>query len=131
MSIKTLASKSTVEGAATIFVVRDLPRSLQHFRDILGFHEGFTYGSPPWYASVERGGLIIHLQAGDHTKRQPGHAAVYAFTDNVDALYEELRSKGANVLQAPKDYPYGMRDFSVADPDGNQLTFGMESKANS
>ena len=127
----TTASKPTVEGAATILVVRDLPRSLQHFRDILGFHEGFTYGNPPWYAGVERGGLIIHLQACDRTKRQPGHAAVYAFTDNVDALYEELRSKGANVLQAPKDYSYGMRDFSVTDPDGNQLSFGMESKKSS
>jgi hypothetical protein len=27
-----------------------------------------------------------------------------------------------------KDYPYGMRDFEVNDLDGNQLSFGMESK---
>jgi hypothetical protein len=31
------------------------------------------------------------------------------------------------VLDEPKDYPFGMRDFSIKDLDGNQLSFGMES----
>jgi hypothetical protein len=31
------------------------------------------------------------------------------------------------VIKAPENYAYGMRDFDVVDPDGNQLTFGMES----
>jgi uncharacterized glyoxalase superfamily protein PhnB len=47
---------------------------------------------------------------------------------DVDALYQELKSRGANTLNEPKDYPYGMRDFDVTDLDGNQLCFGMESK---
>jgi uncharacterized glyoxalase superfamily protein PhnB len=46
----------------------------------------------------------------------------------VDALYQELKSRGAHALNEPKDYPYGMRDFDVHDLDGNQLCFGMESK---
>ena len=50
------------------------------------------------------------------------------FVADVDALYEELKAKGAKLLNAPKDYPYGMRDFNVADLDGNELCFGMESK---
>jgi len=29
---------------------------------------------------------------------------------------------------APKDYPYGMRDFDAFDLDGNQLSFGSEIK---
>ena len=28
----------------------------------------------------------------------------------------------------PKDYAYGMRDFIVADPDGNHLAFGCRSE---
>jgi uncharacterized glyoxalase superfamily protein PhnB len=46
---------------------------------------------------------------------------------DVDALYAELRSCGARILVEPKNYPYGMRDFEITDPDGNQLSFGMES----
>jgi uncharacterized glyoxalase superfamily protein PhnB len=50
------------------------------------------------------------------------------FVTEVDALYEELKAKGANTLKPPQDYPYGMRDFDVIDLDGNHLCFGMESK---
>jgi uncharacterized glyoxalase superfamily protein PhnB len=42
-------------------------------------------------------------------------------------LYAELAERGANILKPPQDYPYGMRDFDVLDPDGNQVTFGMQS----
>jgi hypothetical protein len=44
---------------------------------------------------------LIHLQAAADTKRQPGQAAIYIFV-GVDALYEELRSRGARVLEEPK-----------------------------
>ena len=121
-------SSSSLRAVATIFVVRDVARSLEHYRDALGFRVEFTYGEPTFYAGVERDNVLIHLQAAADTKRQPGQAAVYVFVSDVDALHEELRSRGANVQKAPQDYPYGMRDFDVADLDGNHLSFGMESK---
>ena len=114
-------------GAATVFVVQDVLRSVEHYRDVLGFHTEFTYGHPTFYAGVERDGVVIHLQAASETKRQPGHGAVNVFVTDVDALYEELKSRGARTLNEPKDYPYGMRDFDIHDVDGNQLCFGMES----
>ena len=90
-------------------------------------HVEFTYGEPASYAGLERGGVLIHLQAAADSERQPGHAAVYVFVTDVDTLYEELRSRGARVVGVPKNYPYGMRDFAITDLDGNQLTFGMDS----
>ncbi len=66
-------------------------------------------------------------QAASDTASQPGQAAIYIFVSDVDALYEELRSRGARVLGEPNDYPYGMRDFAITDLDGNELVFGMES----
>jgi len=72
--------------------------------------------------------VVIHLQAASETKRQPGHGAVNVFVIDVDALYQELKSRGARLLNEPKDYPYGMRDFDVHDLDGNLLSFGMETK---
>jgi len=114
---------------ATVFVVRDVLRSVAHYRDVLGFQVEFTYREPTFYAGVERGGVLIHLQGAGETKRQPGQGAVNVFVTDVDALYEELKSRGARTLNEPKDYPYGMRDFDVHDLDGNQLCFGMESRA--
>jgi len=114
--------------AAPVFVVRDVLRSVEHYRDALGFRVEFTYGTPTFYAGVERDGVVIHLQAASETKRQPGQGAVNVFVTDVDALYRELRSRGARTLSEPKDYPYGMRDFDVLDLDDNHLSFGMESK---
>ena len=115
-------------GAATVFVVKHVLRAVEHYCDVLGFHTEFTFGEPTFYAGVERDGVVIHLQAASETHRQPGHGAVYVFVTDVDALYQELKSRGARVLNEPKDYPYGMRDFNINDLDGNQLCFGMESK---
>jgi uncharacterized glyoxalase superfamily protein PhnB len=126
-----MASSSPVSliAAATVFAVRDVVRSVEHYRDVLGFRVEFTYGEPTFYAGVERGGVLIHLQGAGETKRQPGQGSVYVFVDNVDALYEELSTRGARILKAPQNYDYGMRDFDLQDLDGNQLGFGMESKA--
>jgi len=115
-------------GAATVFVVHDVLRSVEHYREMLGFHTEFTYGTPTFYAGVERDGVDIHLQAATQTKRQPGQGAINIFVTDVDALHRELKSRGAKTLNEPKDYPYGMRDFGVHDLDGNHLCFGMESK---
>jgi len=125
-----MANPTTVSllGGATVFVVEDVLRSVQHYCDVLGFHTEFTYGEPTFYAGVERDGVLIHLQAASETKRQPGHGALNVFVTDVDALYHELQSKGARTVKEPKDYPYGMRDFDIHDLDGNQLCFGMESK---
>lgn len=126
-----MASSSPVSliAAATVFAVRDVARSVEHYRDVLGFRVEFTYGEPTFYAGVERGGVLIHLQAAGETKRQPGQGSAYVFVDNVDALYEELSTRGARILKSPQNYDYGMRDFDLQDLDGNQLSFGMESKA--
>lgn len=124
----TAPSGVSLCGAATVFVVEDVPRSVEHYRDVLGFRTEFTYGQPTFYAGVERDGVIIHLQGANETKRQPGQGAVYVFVTDVDALYQELKSRGARTLNEPKDYPYGMRDFDTNDLDGNHLSFGMEAK---
>ena len=124
----TETSNSALCAAATVFVVKDVVRSMEYFRDVLGFHTEFTWGEPVCYAGVERGSVAIHLQAASDTKRQPGHGAVNVFVTDVDALYEELKSRGARTLNEPKNYPYGMRDFDLEDLDGNRLCFGMSTQ---
>jgi uncharacterized glyoxalase superfamily protein PhnB len=114
-------------GAATIFTVRDLAASVAYYRDTMGFTVTFQYGEPAFYACLCRDEVAIHLRAG--VRWTPGNGAIAIFVNDVDALHGELVARGANVLNPPQDYPYGMRDFDVADPDGNHLTFGMETQS--
>jgi uncharacterized glyoxalase superfamily protein PhnB len=125
----TTPSAISLTASAPVFVVQDVPQSLAHYRDVLGFRVEFTYGEPTFYAGVERDRVLIHLQAARESKRAPGHSALYVFVTGLDALYEELEGRGARVGDPPKDYPYGMRDFDLRDLDGNQLSFGMESSS--
>ena len=49
-------------------------------------------------------------------------------TPDVDATFEELRAKGAEVVQEPIDQPYG-RDCAFRDPSGNHLRFSQLPKS--
>jgi catechol 2,3-dioxygenase-like lactoylglutathione lyase family enzyme len=50
----------------------------------------------------------------------------YFWVDDVEALHEELRGRGADLLHGPVDQPYGLRDIGVRDPDGYILAFGQQ-----
>ena len=39
----------------------------------------------------------------------------------VDELYDRWRKAGANILSEPEDKPWRLREFTVADPDGNRF----------
>jgi len=41
--------------------------------------------------------------------------------DEVDELYERWKGAGAKILATPEDKPWHLREFRVADLDGNQL----------
>jgi uncharacterized glyoxalase superfamily protein PhnB len=125
----TTPSAVSLREAATLFVVQDVLRSVEHYRDVLGFRVEFMYGEPRFYAGVERDNVAIHLQAASETKRLPGHGAINVFVTGVDALYQELKSKGARTMEEPADRPYGMRDFDINDLDGNQLSFGESTSS--
>ena len=75
----TAPSAVSLREAATLFVVQDVLRSVEHYRDVLGFQVEFTYGEPTFYAGVERDSVAIHLQAASETKRHPGHGAINVF----------------------------------------------------
>jgi uncharacterized glyoxalase superfamily protein PhnB len=71
--------------------------------------------------------VALHLLASRQTRRLPGNGGICVFVTDVDRLHTDLVSRGANLINAPQDRDYGMRDFDAVDPDGNQLTFGRES----
>ena len=117
--------------STSVLTVTDITASLAYYRDKLGFDLAFEYGKPTFYAGLCSGEVTLHLISTSTAPRQPGQGAVSIFVDNVDALHANLVKRGAKVIKAPANYDYGMRDFDVADLDGNTIVFGMESKKES
>lgn len=116
-----------MHGSTTVFTVKDVMASLAYYRDKIGFDVAFEYGTPTFYVGLCSGDVTLHLVSASKAPRPPGHAAVCIFVDDVDGLHADLVKRGAKVLKAPANYDYGLRDFDVADLDGNMLFFGMET----
>lgn len=112
-------------GAASVFTVRDISASRDHFRDVLGFDVTFEWGTPLYYVCLCRDEVQLHLLSAKETRRLPGNTGLCVFVRDVDAVYEELKARGARIQKPPQTYDYGMRDFDVLDLDGNQITYGM------
>ena len=47
----------------------------------------------------------------------------WVFTEDLDACYLELKSLGAKIVALPEIKPWGLRQFTVADLDGNLFHF--------
>ena len=46
---------------------------------------------------------------------------VHFRTDDLDGTFEKLSASDAEIVQAPTDQPWGVRDCAVRDPSGNMI----------
>jgi uncharacterized protein (TIGR02246 family) len=102
--------------------VEDVAAAAAYYTGTLGFSLGFTWGDPPTFAGVTLGDVQIFLEQDDDAVG--GGASVYFVVGDADALYEFHRVRGADVVRAPGDRAWGLRDYTIRDPYGHRLTFG-------
>ena len=99
--------------------VADVERAQQHYRDALGFEIGWLYPGKG-IGAVSRDRAVIFFR-----KRKPPFepAIHWVFAEDIDAQYEELKSSGAIIAERLERKPWGLRQFTVKDPDGNLFYF--------
>ena len=91
---------------------------IAHYRDVLGFKINYAQDD---LGVMDRDDVTLLLI--QRSERYKGIGGAEFYIDNADALHAELRSKGANVQGEPVSHPWGIRDFRVLDPEGNELIF--------
>lgn len=104
-----------------VLSVADIHSAVKFYVERLGFSEDFTQGEPPTFAGVRLDQVQIFLQTGHSS---PGGSAVYFVVGNADDLHAFQRANGVSAMLEPEDRDWGLRDFTIRDPDGNHLTFG-------
>lgn len=99
--------------------VADVVRAQQHYQDTLGFDIGWLYPGNE-IGSVSRDKAVIFFR-----KRLPPFepAVHWVFAEDIDASYQELQSSGANIVDPLETKPWGLRQFTVQDLDGNLFYF--------
>lgn len=121
----------TLTSLSPQFLVDDLSVAIAYYRDRLGFELDFEYES--FYASVSRDGFSIHLKCAPKTvadrthRKQNEHLDASIGVQGVDALFEELKTRGAYIIRPLEQRPWGRKDFYVEDPDGYILNFSEET----
>jgi hypothetical protein len=99
MTTTNVQGTAHLQAIAPQFLVDDLETATAYYRDRLGFAVDFTYES--FYASVSRGGALIHLKCAPKTvsdrahRKEHEHLDAYVAVAGVQALYQELQARGS------------------------------------
>jgi uncharacterized glyoxalase superfamily protein PhnB len=130
-----LANDFSAAGIAPELFVRDLGASLRFYRQTLGFQ---VLRQTADFAVLALGDARIQLAVPDESipRLKPWLAAgrrgigvnLRIIVPDVDALYERVRRQGVPIVREIGDRFYGLRDFTVADPDGFVLSFASPVK---
>ena len=114
-----------------MFHVPDVRRTVDWYRD-LGFDVTVTYGDNAGglsFAMVSFGaGDVMFSSGGRLTSQHRREVDLYAYTDDVDHLYDRIKDR-VEIVEGPHNMFYGMREVIARDLNGFWITFGQQVPA--
>lgn|SRR5574341_427198 len=112
-----------------VLSVKDYDASLKFYTEKLGFTNDFTAAPDGIHKfGIFRMGQTTSLMLGMDSEplKRPGEGVVLMFYPedfDIDAYYEQVKSRGVAITDEIKTEYWGDRVFSIKDPDGYQLSF--------
>jgi catechol 2,3-dioxygenase-like lactoylglutathione lyase family enzyme len=122
---------SELSSIAPVFLVEDVRRAAEHYRDKLGFELTSYFGEPPEFTIVTRDGIKIALsrlengRGGSNRKWKEEAIDAYIWVGDVEGLHRQFERSGANLLGPPVTRIYGLKEIEVRDLDGYIICFGQ------
>jgi hypothetical protein len=107
--------------------MRNKSITLAYYQDQLGFS---IFGDPSYdgYLMLQKDQIQLHFFQHNTLVPEENYGQVYFRCSNISAYYQQLLD--AKVRIHPNGLlehkPWGLREFSLLDPDNNLLTFGEE-----
>jgi uncharacterized glyoxalase superfamily protein PhnB len=103
-----------LETINPILAVHDVEASIAYYMEKLGFTSWWGWEQPPTFGGVRRDGIEIFFC--QDCQGNPG-TWMSVWVDDVDVLYAEFKARGADIRQLPTNFPWGVREMNVSDPD--------------
>lgn len=122
------------------FLPHDNPEaSLAFYRDVLEFEvrNDVAYGGNRWITVGPKGkpdtSVVLYppgatpgvTEAEKRTVAEMMAKGTFAMlllgATDLDAVFQRMQERDAEIVQEPIDQPYGVRDFGVRDPAGNMI----------
>ena len=119
-----------LKSIAPQFVVPDVVKAAEYYRDQLGFTILGYFADPPVFAMVARDGVEIHFGKADggltqfnESLRKGLGTDAYIWVSDINAIFEELSAKDVEILEGPVKRTYECTEVVVKDCNGFQLVF--------
>lgn len=121
------------ERSEPILPSRDLNETRAFYKK-LGFDSWSEGRSQFEYEIFSRGHLVVHFFLDSGLNPADSDSMCYLRVRDADQVYAEfsvvgLPKQGIPRLTAPRDEPWGMREFAVVDTSGNLLRIGHDLDA--
>ncbi|MDZ7931985.1 MAG: MerR family transcriptional regulator [Rhodococcus sp. (in: high G+C Gram-positive bacteria)] len=121
-----------VTRRTTLLVYRDIAAAHSYLVDVLGLASGsIEYDDDrAVHGEVHAGDGVVwlHREAPEHRMVSPlttgaVTASLAILVDDVDAHHARVEATGATIDYPPTDMPYGVREYSLRDPEGHLWSF--------
>ena len=99
--------------------VADVEKAQIYYRDVLGCRIEWIYPGKE-IGAVSNGKTAIFFRRRSRSFEPAVH---WIYTDNVDVAYEKLVDAGADIVDDIENKPWGLRQFTIKDLDGNVFYF--------
>ena len=114
------AEKARFQQINPHFVVRDVVEAAEYYRDVFGFKILGYYWDPPVFAMVGRDDVVIQFGRIDRGQTvSPNRARrdealdAYIWVSDLDALFAELKEKGAKIYFVPSGTTFTQESVAV------------------
>jgi catechol 2,3-dioxygenase-like lactoylglutathione lyase family enzyme len=109
--------------AVPILACASVEDTIAFYVDRLGFEREWVWGDLPEDGGVRRGEVQLYFMRSPQLAEGCRGREVMLFVEDVDALHDEHRRRGAPIAEPLRDEPWGLREYSVLDPHGHRLRF--------
>lgn len=102
----------------------DVRKSIQYYTAVLGFDTKWEWDHPPTFGGVSKD--LVELFFCKEAQGHPG-TWISVMVNDVDELYQLIKTKGGQIISPPEDKEWGMREMLVQDPDQHVIRFSQHS----
>lgn len=114
-----------MQSLVPMLPVKHLPRAVE-FYEKLGFIAEDRNDDWGW-AKMSLDGCSVMLDQSIHAgERAAKNSVIYLYPDDVEDYHSQVRSRGLEIPALERTF-YGMTEFRLTDPDGNQIWIGQAS----
>lgn len=99
-------------------MTRDVVRLAGFYKWLLGAQND---SNDPWHQVILAEETMLTVCFDENASSGEGRICMAFTVEDVDAEYDRLRKYGAEIADVPTARPWGMKNMSFFDPDGNRV----------